>query len=305
LEYMHRHGIVHGDIKPGNILCFGKNNELKISDFTLTTFVSKGSEIAFGTLYWRSPECVVERDCSEKSDIWSLGVMLLDCYYQHTFFKDVATVEDGHSLFDRFCNVIGEEPSVNWLSRFIPNKTDEFIFSRKNKKKIDIGTLKEQTVVAGNSADLFDLLKRIFRWEPEDRPTAAEILCHPFFKTSAEDEKSPRLSHTKFFLRWRSPEEEKNLALEIQKVVPEGKSCPSFFLKDILVATKLVIDKLRETSTTFKTKEVITSVFKLYDFIWNNVWPDDDKDFQSRIYQIIVILKHSCFPIDIETTEQF
>jgi len=79
LEYCHRREIIHRDIKLENVM-FGKDNQLKLIDFGLSansfTDLSLKDEIV-GTPYYVSPEMSEGRgQATQKTDVWSLGVLL-------------------------------------------------------------------------------------------------------------------------------------------------------------------------------------------------------------------------------------
>ncbi len=83
LEYAHNAGVVHRDIKPGNVM-ITPAGQVKMMDFGLAKIQVSGSltrstksEHTGGTLYYLSPEQVEEKPVDQRSDIYSLG---MTCY---------------------------------------------------------------------------------------------------------------------------------------------------------------------------------------------------------------------------------
>jgi eukaryotic-like serine/threonine-protein kinase len=73
LAYAHEHGIIHGDIKPGNIFV-QKNDRTKILDFGLARAPGTKGDRLVGTPRYFSPEQIRMGVLDERSDIYSLGI---------------------------------------------------------------------------------------------------------------------------------------------------------------------------------------------------------------------------------------
>ena len=77
---MHKHDILHRDLKPGN--CFlTKSNIIKIGDFgaakkILSPYTSLDTRI--GTPSYMAPEIMFGENYSKNVDIWSLGITLYE-----------------------------------------------------------------------------------------------------------------------------------------------------------------------------------------------------------------------------------
>lgn len=82
LAYLHTNGIIHRDLKPSNILLFADGARLraKITDFGIAKQADNTavSTQIVGTVEYMSPEYFTTGNITTASDLWSLGVMLLE-----------------------------------------------------------------------------------------------------------------------------------------------------------------------------------------------------------------------------------
>jgi len=148
LAYMHDLHRIHRDIKSDNIL-LSSTGVVKIADFgyaaQLTEKKRKRNTIV-GTPYWMAPELIRGQSYDVKVDLWSLGIMVMEM-------------------------AEGEPPYMDF-----PPLRALFLITTKG-----IPGLKEP---ARWSPEFRDFVSQALEKNPEDRPSAAALLQHPFLKTA-------------------------------------------------------------------------------------------------------------------------
>ena len=80
LEHAHSRGIVHRDIKPHNVMVL-KNGAVKVADFGIARMMSEGNTLtkeALGSVHYISPEQAKGGRVDNRSDIYSLGVVMYE-----------------------------------------------------------------------------------------------------------------------------------------------------------------------------------------------------------------------------------
>ena len=80
LEHAHSKGIVHRDIKPHNVMVL-KNGSVKVMDFGIARLISHGNTLtkeALGSVHYISPEQARGGRIDDRSDIYSLGVVMYE-----------------------------------------------------------------------------------------------------------------------------------------------------------------------------------------------------------------------------------
>jgi serine/threonine-protein kinase len=101
-DYAHKRGIVHRDIKPGNVMV-NKESVVKVVDFGIARVMDTSKTqtgMLIGTFAYMSPEQYQGEHADERSDIWSFGVLLYELLcYQRPF-----TGENPASLMHAICS---------------------------------------------------------------------------------------------------------------------------------------------------------------------------------------------------------
>jgi len=84
LEYSHKAGIVHRDIKPGNVMVCGGSGRVKVMDFGIARAVTDSSatmtqtQAVVGTAQYLSPEQALGETVDARSDLYSAGCLLYE-----------------------------------------------------------------------------------------------------------------------------------------------------------------------------------------------------------------------------------
>jgi eukaryotic-like serine/threonine-protein kinase len=111
LAAAHRHGVIHRDIKPENLFLAsdGALKAIKLLDFGISKAsrapALKGTgKLALGTPWYMSPEQIRDAaSADERSDLWSLGVVLYELLVGHEPFR-------GETITELCARVLEEEP---------------------------------------------------------------------------------------------------------------------------------------------------------------------------------------------------
>ncbi|XP_016157108.1 PREDICTED: serine/threonine-protein kinase 10 isoform X1 [Ficedula albicollis] len=149
LHYLHSKRIIHRDLKAGNVL-LTQDGDIKLADFgvsakNMKTLQKRDSFI--GTPYWMAPEVVMCETMKDtpydyKADIWSLGITLIE----------MAQIEPPHHELNPMRVLLkiakSEPPTLSCPSKW--------------------------------SLEFRDFLKKALDKNPESRPSAAQLLEHPF-----------------------------------------------------------------------------------------------------------------------------
>ena len=86
LEYLHSNKILHGDIKPENIM-ISKGAKLKLLDFGLMTKIGIKKKQISGTPGYLAPEVLKGTNYSESSDLYALGISIIESITGEKFAK--------------------------------------------------------------------------------------------------------------------------------------------------------------------------------------------------------------------------
>ncbi|XP_058747717.1 mitogen-activated protein kinase kinase kinase 1-like [Vicia villosa] len=146
LKYLHDRNIVHRDIKCANILV-DANGSVKVADFGLAKAIkSNDAKSCQGTAFWMAPEVIKGKvkGYGLPADVWSLGCTVLEMLTGH-----------------------------------IPYHPMEFIPAMYRIGKGELPPVPDSL-----SRDARDFILQCLKVNPDDRPTAAQLLDHKFVQRS-------------------------------------------------------------------------------------------------------------------------
>lgn len=149
VQYIHSKKVLHRDLKTENVF-LTKSNVAKIGDFGISKVLESTIDLAktvVGTPSYLSPEVCQECPYSSKSDIWALGCVLYE-----------------------LCALMPPFDAQNLISLFFKIIKGEFV-----------------RIPSKYSSSLSDLVQAMLNRNPEERPSASQILSLPFVKKHLAD----------------------------------------------------------------------------------------------------------------------
>ena len=200
LNYIHSLHLIHCDLKPENILLKSiTDSGVKIIDFGSTCFIHDYLSSYIQSRSYRAPEVIMGCTYDYKIDIWSLGCILAELYSKIVLFQS----DSIHNLLAKVIGIIGPIPewmyekgtTVNGMfcqEKLLYMEVDgEADNSNSNINNISTSGKKKMHVIVPkrtllknrmhcNDEKFVEFIRFLLRIDPNERPTAAEALKHPW-----------------------------------------------------------------------------------------------------------------------------
>jgi len=173
LDYAHRQGIIHRDIKPTNIL-YTNDRDIKISDFSIAMVNRKDTKTTqfdgfIGSPMYMSPEQINESIISSNTDLFSLGVVMYEMLTGHNPFKADSLLAIGQKITESVPASLSDFRSdlpqgLNYTMKRLLNKNSEKRYSNGLDLAADLALIFEDLDRVENEDSLrekFEILKKM------------------------------------------------------------------------------------------------------------------------------------------------
>ncbi|MFI7596376.1 Stk1 family PASTA domain-containing Ser/Thr kinase [Actinoplanes sp. NPDC049681] len=136
LEFSHRHGIIHRDIKPGNVM-ITQNGQVKVMDFGIARALASGAttmtqtSAVIGTAQYLSPEQARGESVDARSDVYAAGCVLFELLVGHPPFVGDSPVSVAYQH-------VREDPKApSDINREVPPDVDAIVLKALAKNPLN------------------------------------------------------------------------------------------------------------------------------------------------------------------------
>jgi len=174
IEFIHSCGVLHRDLKPGNILV-NTSCDLKIADFGLSrTSADSGMTELVVTRWYRAPELILNPNggYGKSVDLWSIGCIFAELLGRKPLFPGKQFVHQLELIFE----VLGTPQPEDVAYVTNPNALD-FLRDLKPKDPVPFSKIFPHV-----SVEALDFVERLLQFREADRMTTEDCLAHPFME---------------------------------------------------------------------------------------------------------------------------
>ncbi|KAL0956513.1 hypothetical protein HGRIS_002654 [Hohenbuehelia grisea] len=183
LDFTHSRGIMHRDVKPGNVMINHQRRELRLIDWGLAEFYHPATDyhIRVGSRYYKAPELLVGHKAYDYSlDLWSVGCMFASMIFRREHFFRGA---DNDDQLLKIMKVLGTERFDIYLKTYtIHFETDHQGLLQDYPRQTWHRFVNSDNQVLA-AAEALDLLDKLLRYDHRERLTASEAQSHVYFNS--------------------------------------------------------------------------------------------------------------------------
>ena len=175
--FLHDNFIMHRDLKTSNIL-LNNRGQLKLADFGMARYVPPANAPLTQlvvTLWYRAPELLLgTRDYGTEVDMWSVGCVFGELLAKEPLLQGKNEVDELSLIFS-LCGLPSEK---TWPQFYRLPNSKSLKLPRDHRNAPGFNRAKFPFLTASG----IELLSSLLSLNPAHRPTAQEVLEHPYFK---------------------------------------------------------------------------------------------------------------------------
>lgn len=201
VNFLHRNGITHTDLKPDNILFIDssyttycipsvkkdirlvKRTDIRLIDFGQVVFNEDCHKPTISNRFYRAPDVVLKLRWSQPVDVWSMGCILYELFMGDILFETSDDDSEHLAVMEKRLGTIPQTVAQKATKQLFTNGKLNFIWPEGHEFKDYLTPL--QKLMQSEDIEViefYDLLMKMLQYESSERINLDDALMHQFFE---------------------------------------------------------------------------------------------------------------------------